>query len=96
MRTGAAERDPGAVRAGETALRTLMGRLDARLGEGDYLGGETLCFADIVAGHVLYRYMTLDFDKADTPHVDAYYDRLCARPAYQQHVMVSYESLRAK
>ena len=49
-----------------------------------------------MAGHVLYRYMTLDFDKAETPHIDAYYTRLTQRPAYRDNVMVSYESLRAK
>jgi len=95
VRTKAADRDPAVVRDGADALKALMPRLDARLGEGLYLGGDALGFADIMAGHVLYRYMTLDFDKAATPNIDAYYERLRARPAYAEHVMVSYESLRA-
>ena len=95
VRTRPAERDDAAVDAGAAALAALMPRLDARIGEGPYLNGERLSFADIVTGHVLYRYMTLDFDKAATPNVDAYYARLCERPAYAEHVMVSYESLRA-
>ena len=96
VRTKAADRDMAVVRSGEAALRDLMPRLDARLAEGNYLGGDDICFADIVTGHVLYRYMTLDFDKAETPNLDAYYARLAARPAYAEHVMVSYESLRAE
>ena len=96
VRTKAAERNMDVVHEGAAALKDLMPRIDARLGEGDYLGGDDVCFADIVAGHVLYRYYTLDFDKAETPNLDAYYARLTARPAYVDNVMVSYESLRAE
>ena len=79
---------------GADALAQLMPRLDARLGAGPYLNGEQLCFADIVTGHVLYRYMTLPFARAETPNLDAYYARLSERQAFREHVMVSYESLR--
>ncbi|MFK7941415.1 MAG: glutathione S-transferase family protein [Paracoccaceae bacterium] len=95
VRTTDAKRDMAVVTAGAEALKTLMPRLDARLGDGPFLNGAALSFADIVAGHVLYRYMTMDFPKAETPNVDAYYARLTERPAYRTHVMVSYESLRA-
>lgn len=95
VRTPEDRRDMGVVAAGVDALANLMPRLDARLAEGDYLGGDEVCFADIVTGHVLYRYMTLEFPRSETPHLDAYYQRLTERPAYREHVMVSYESLRA-
>ncbi len=49
-----------------------------------------------MAGHLLYRYFTLDFDRADTPNLAAYYERLTERPAYREHVMVSYDSLRVE
>jgi len=94
VRTRPDMRDESVAAAGAEALKTLMPRLDARLSEGDFLGGGDVCFADILAGHVLYRYMTLEFPKAETPHVDAYYARLCRRPAYREHVMISYDSLR--
>ncbi|MEM0988425.1 MAG: glutathione S-transferase family protein [Pseudomonadota bacterium] len=95
VRTPPSQRDMGVVEAGAQALQKLVPRLDARLAEGAYLGGDDLCFADIVTGHVLYRYMTLDFAKAAMPHLDAYYERLTQRPAYAANVMISYESLRA-
>ncbi len=94
VRVPSGRRDQSVIKAGADALATLMPRLDARLGEGPYLGGDAICFADIMAGHVLYRYMTMDFQKAATPNVDAYYSRLITREAYRTHVMVSYESLR--
>ncbi|MEM7422944.1 MAG: glutathione S-transferase family protein [Pseudomonadota bacterium] len=95
VRTRPADRNQSVIDAGVSALHTLMPRLDARLSTGDYLGGDGLSFADIMTGHVLYRYTEMDFQKPVTPHVDAYYARLVDRPAYQEHVMVSYESLRA-
>lgn len=96
VRTRDADRRQQVIEDGAAALGRLMPMLDARLGDAPYLGGDEICFADIMAGHVLYRYMTLDFDKAETPNLDAYYARLAARPAYAEHVMVSYESLRAR
>ncbi|PSJ54316.1 glutathione S-transferase family protein [Kumtagia ephedrae] len=91
-----AKRDLAAIAAAEKRLKTLAAMLDARLAEGAYLGGEDVCFADMVVGAPLYRYYTLDFERADTPNLRAYYERLTARPAYAEHVMVSYDSLRAK
>ena len=90
-----ARRDTAAI-AG--ALKTLTARLaiaEARLAEHDFLVGDTLTLADIHLGTMLYRYNTLDIPRADLPALKAYYDRLCARPAYAEHVMVSYDALRA-
>lgn len=90
------KRDHAAIAAAAEKLKPLAAMLDARLAGGRYLGGDDVCFADIVVGTLLYRYFTLDFERADTSHLKAYYDRLTERPAYAKHVMVSYESLRAK
>ncbi|MDF1608497.1 glutathione S-transferase family protein [Hoeflea sp. YIM 152468] len=93
---GSTPMQPGQVQAATDALKPLALRLDKRLGDGPYLGGAELSFADMIAGHLLYRYCTLDFDRAVTPSLDAYYARLSARPHYRDHVMVSYESLRTR
>ena len=81
------------VQAAAEDLKPLMKMLDDRI-EGPWLGGADFTFADIWTGVILYRYMTLDFDKAETPALDAYYARLTDRPAYARHVMVDYEVLR--
>lgn len=88
------KRDMAAFETAVGKVKTLAAMLDARLATGPYLRGDTLCFADIIVGTLLYRYFTLDFDRADAPHLRAYYDRLCARPAYAKHVMVPYDVLR--
>jgi glutathione S-transferase len=91
-----AQRSAAAIAEGAAKLKTLMPMIDNRLGGRPFLNGDNLCFADIMLGQVLYRYYTLDFDRAVTPNLDAYYERLKQRPAYREHAMVSYESLRAK
>jgi glutathione S-transferase len=96
VRTPAARRNPAIVADASAELARLAAIADQRIGEGPYLAGETLTFADIPFAHLLYRYMTLPFERAATPHLDAYYARLAKRPAFAEHVMVSYEPLRAK
>jgi glutathione S-transferase len=94
--TPSEHRDSAAIARGVEKMKGVALILDERLADGPYLGGDDVCFADIVVGTLLYRYFTLDFDRADTPNLRAYYDRLVERPAYARHVMISYESLRAK
>jgi glutathione S-transferase len=82
------------VQAAADQIKPLMRILDDRIGEGPWLSGADFTFADLWTGHLLYRYMTLDFDKTETPNLNTYYDRLTERPAFTEHVMVSYEALR--
>ena len=96
IRTPEAQRSTAAIADGAAKLKTLVPMIDARLGDGPFLNGEHLCFADIMLGHALYRYYTLEFERAVTPNLDAYYAQLRERPAYREHAMVSYDSLRAK
>jgi glutathione S-transferase len=96
MRNKPGERDEAALARGVANLAKVMRIFDKRLSEGDYLGGDEPCFADIVAGTLLYRYSTLEIERPDLPDLAAYYERLTKRPAYARHVMISYDSMRAK
>jgi glutathione S-transferase len=96
VRTREADRKPAAIAEITKEIGRLAKILDERLGEGPYLGGAELTFADIPVGSLLYRYATLPFERTKTPNLDAYYKRLTERPAFAKHVMVSYESLKAK
>ena len=96
VRVAAADRDEAAVAAAVEKVKPLARMLDARIGDGPWMEGDWLTFADIAVGHQLYRYYTVPFDRAETPALDAYYKRLTERPAYAEHVMVSYEPLRAE
>jgi glutathione S-transferase len=70
--------------------------LDRHLGSQPYLGGERFTMADVPAGTTLYRYLGLDLDRPRLPHLDAWYQRLTARPAYREHVMIPFAELRGR
>jgi glutathione S-transferase len=94
IRTRAADRDPRQVARGEAELARLAPMIDRRVGKGPWLGGEDFTFADVMLGHILYRYFDVDFARVPTANLEAYYRRCAERPAYREHVMVSYDSLR--
>ncbi|EIX9527471.1 glutathione S-transferase family protein [Klebsiella pneumoniae] len=94
VRTPAAERDPQAIAAAVTALEQKLAIAEARLASSRYLVGDTFTLADIQFGHVLYRYFAIDITRHSLPHLAAYYARLTERPAFRQHVMVSYDELK--
>ncbi len=95
IRTPAATRSQAAIDEGAAKLKGLARILDSRIGPGPFMAGKALSFADIMVGTPLYRYYTMEFERTETPNLDAYYARLTERPAYRDHAMVSYESLRA-
>lgn len=94
IRTRAGDRDAKQVARGESELARLAPMIDRRIGKGPWLGGDDFTFADVMVGHILYRYFDVDFARVPTPHLEAYYKRCTERPAYREHVMVSYDSLR--
>ena len=96
IRIKAADRDMAALDQAVARANGLAGLFDRELAGKAFLGGDALSFADLAAGHILYRYYTLDFTRAKTPNLDAYYARLIERPAFQAHVMISYDSLRVE
>ncbi|MEM1161114.1 MAG: glutathione S-transferase family protein [Pseudomonadota bacterium] len=86
--------DGSAVAKAAENLKPLIQMIEDRIGDGPWMAGEVFTFADIWAGHLLYRYNSLTFSKIDTPALDAYYARLKDRPAFAEHVMVPFEVLR--
>ncbi|MDP2738966.1 MAG: glutathione S-transferase family protein [Pseudorhodobacter sp.] len=95
VRTPAARRDPDAIRAAVTALEAKLVIAEQRLAQHDFLVGPAFTLADIQFGHLLYRYYDIDITRGDHPALAAYYARLSDRPAFREHVMVSYDELRA-
>ena len=68
--------------------------MDAQLRKAPYLAGERLTYGDIAAGALLYRWYTMDIDRPPLANVDAWYERLKARPAYAKGVCVDYDILK--
>ena len=95
VRTPAAAHDAEATRSAVRALTEKLRIAEQQLGEHDFLARGQLTLADIQFGHVLYRYYDIDIARAPLPRLATYYDRLKSRPAFREHVMVSYDALRA-
>jgi glutathione S-transferase len=96
VRTAPSRQDPLAIAEGARRLGEKYAIVEKELSTKTFIAGEHLTIGDIVVGASLYRYFTLPIVRPKLAKVEAYYDRLIARPAYNTHVMVSYEALRVK
>jgi glutathione S-transferase len=94
VRTPRARRDPGALRQAILFLDQYLDIAEKRLASAPYLCGGDLTLADVQFGHLLYRYFDLGIERKERASLRAYYERLVARPAYREHVMVPYDELR--
>ncbi|MEZ2220534.1 glutathione S-transferase family protein [Rhizobium sp. RCC_161_2] len=94
VRTARALRDDAAISAALALLGKKFDIAETQLEQHRFLAGEKLTLADIQFGHVLYRYFDIDIPRPPRPRLERYYRNLTERPAFQEHVMVSYEELR--
>lgn len=81
------------------ALKTFEKKLkiaQMQLEKHTYIAGDDFTLADIQMGYLLYRYYDLNIPRADLPAVATYYQQLTQRTTYREHVMISYEDLRAR
>lgn len=86
-RTPGDQHDDAAIARSLAKCDRLYRRLDSQLADKAFLGGDRLGLADIPAGTTLYRYFELEIPRPPLPNIEAWYQRLQARPAYQRHVM---------
>jgi glutathione S-transferase len=62
--------------------------LDAQLADSDFVVGQSLTMGDMPLGCYAWRWFSVDAERPKLGNVDAWYRRLCERPAYAEHVMV--------
>lgn len=86
-RTPGDQHDDVAIERSLARCDRLYRLLDERLAQSPYLSGDRLGLADIPAGTTLYRYFEFEIPRPALPNVEAWYQRLQERPAYQCHVM---------
>lgn len=90
VRTEPAYRDAGRIAGRAERLGQALRILDAQLADRAYLAGDRLTMADIPCGPMAYRYFNLEIVRPELPNVTAWYQRLCERPAYREHVMIPF------
>ena len=95
-RTPEDARDMDAVIGGLRGFEGLAAMAMTQRGTQRFMMGESLSLADIWAGHVLYRYFTLDLPREVPDGLRAYYDDLCTNPNYARHVMIGLQRVEGE
>ena len=89
IRTPPEERDNAAIAASAEEMAVCWRILDAHLADMPYVAGAALSIADIPLGCACHRYYALDIAHPEMPHLAAWYERLRARAAFREHVMIA-------
>ncbi|AUH35506.1 glutathione S-transferase family protein [Paracoccus tegillarcae] len=89
------ERDEALLARNIARWEESLDRIEAQVSQHGWLAGPDFTLADIIAGHYLFRWFTMDIPRRPRPVIEGWYQVLQDRPAYRQHVMVSYDALRA-
>lgn len=88
VRTAPEDRDSNALDTAVEQAGELWSLLDRQLEGGDYLTGNAPTIADIPAGCSVSRWFAMDVERPTLPRIEAWHERLQARPAYQDHVIM--------
>lgn len=94
MKVPVAERNPDELKRLLEDVNDKAAFMDKQLSQRPFVAGNALSLADISFASWLYRYYTLEIDRLDLNHLQKYYDTLCSRQCYVEHVHVSYEFMR--
>jgi glutathione S-transferase len=62
--------------------------VDRQLTNRPYVAGSDLTLGDIPLGVWAYRWFNLPIEQPKFANLEGWYKRLCARPAYQKHIMI--------
>jgi len=95
-RTPEPQRDLDRIEASRLACVRHLAILDAHLARHDFVAGRDFTMGDVALGTGFYRYFEIGLPTPAVPHVRRWYARLCERPAYRAHVMLSFEELRGR
>ncbi len=87
VRTPPDKRDPAAIAQGVADAAKAYGLIEPQLARHAYIAGPEFTLADIPWGVHAHRWFNMDFERPPLPHLRAWYDRLCERPAYRQHIV---------
>jgi glutathione S-transferase len=86
VRKNPAFHDAREIEASKTQWTRMMAILDGQLARtGGHVAGAAFTLADIPIGLSVNRWFMTPFERPSFPHVEAYYERLSARPPFLRH-----------
>jgi glutathione S-transferase len=94
VRVTAAERNAPQVEAAAKRAGDKLAILNTQLAGKPFILGDAPTMADISVGTLLYRYYTMPITRPSLPNVEAYYQRLTSRKAYQDHAMIDWVAMK--
>jgi glutathione S-transferase len=86
VRTPPEKRDLNAIEAARKVCAELLRIPETVLAERTYLAGDELTIADIPLGCHVQLWMRLPIERPPQPHLKAWFERLCERPAFRRIV----------
>jgi glutathione S-transferase len=86
VRTPPEKRDMAAIGQAIQDTTRVWEMVEAEVSRHPYLAGDAFTLADIPWGVHAHRWFNMEFDRPAMPAVRAWYDRLCERPAYHEHI----------
>lgn len=89
LRTPAEKQDWAAINAAIKECDELLNMADHALISQPYLSGNDIGMGDIPLGSFIYAWFEMPIERAPQPHLQAWYERLKQRPAYQKAVMTA-------
>ncbi|MFH0024834.1 glutathione S-transferase family protein [Pseudomonas fluorescens] len=89
LRTPAEKQDWTAINAAINECDELLNMADHALISQPYLSGNEIGMGDIPLGSFIYAWFEMPIERAPQPHLQAWYERLKQRPAYQKAVMTA-------
>lgn len=89
LRTPPAERNQALIDAALTRCGELLAIPDRALAERPYLSGADFAMGDIPLGCFAYAWFEMPILRPELPNLEAWYQRLKARPAYRNAVMTA-------
>lgn len=88
VRTPEDQRDMVKIKAALEAVGKLFAIVDAALAKQPYLSGDEFGIGDIPLGCFAYGWFEMPIERPDLPNLEAWYNRLKGRGAYQRAVMI--------
>ena len=85
IRTPPEQRDAQAIEKSRVKSGAMAAILDAALADRMYVAG-TFSMGDIPIGCEVQRWMRLPIERPNLPHLEAWFERLCARQAFKKNV----------
>jgi glutathione S-transferase len=86
VRTPPEKRDPNAIEAARQTCIGLLAIPEATLSTREYLAGDSFTMGDIPLACHAQLWMRLPIEQPAQPNLKAWFDRLCARPAFKRIV----------